>query len=437
MRIQEKASWGHRANILRELSTDGYFASSTGMNQRPFAPGLENTHLTRNVRPRLSTADSDIRASTTIDGTSTPVSRIFYRLRNISTNSLQNPDEVSENVTLQPPFRTVAGSPNGKHFRAAIVYANVSSAPSSDGHHLDTDVFRNRRMTDDSQPMPLLQITVETTIPVQLEYADASSNTCKQVVSTPINRNSLWQHVKNCETSGYKLTTQTSETSDLTVGHQHFASKPVLNEVSAANESVATNTRKWKKSQPLRIQPVELLSAQQIAPRSAAKRRRQITPKLLLPNDLCHHDIKRYVQFQRPSSLSHTMRNIRQTNDRAMLLCLLCLLCERKTKCLILAIDQTLFLFGSQSHPFLMLEKCGIASWAPFLDNGGSWDGEGTVKPRINIITAMMTNIAVMIPQHMVHFWKPFCCFFSSMDNSSSTVIGKGWVAVLGARGFS
>ncbi|GJZ32026.1 ribonuclease H-like domain-containing protein [Tanacetum coccineum] len=93
----------------QKLSTDGYFASSTGMNQRPFAPGLENTHLTRNVRPRLSIADLDIRASTTIDGTST-VSRIFNRLRNISTSSLQNPDEVSQNVTLQPPFRTGAGT---------------------------------------------------------------------------------------------------------------------------------------------------------------------------------------------------------------------------------------------------------------------------------------------------------------------------------------
>ncbi|GKE63694.1 hypothetical protein Tco_1514061 [Tanacetum coccineum] len=82
------------------------------MNRRPFAPGLENTHLTRKVRPRLSIADLDIRASTTIDETST-VSRIFNRLRNISTSSLQNPDEVSQNVTLQPPFRTGAGTTVG------------------------------------------------------------------------------------------------------------------------------------------------------------------------------------------------------------------------------------------------------------------------------------------------------------------------------------
>ncbi|GJR99449.1 hypothetical protein Tco_0315958 [Tanacetum coccineum] len=80
----------------QKLSTDEYFASSTVMNQRPFAPGLENTHLTRNVRPHLSTADSDIRVSTTIDGTST-ISRIFNRLRNRSTSSLQNLDEVSGN----------------------------------------------------------------------------------------------------------------------------------------------------------------------------------------------------------------------------------------------------------------------------------------------------------------------------------------------------
>ncbi|GJX21995.1 hypothetical protein Tco_0226440 [Tanacetum coccineum] len=184
----------------QKLSTDGYFASSTGMNQHPFAQGLENTHLTRNVRPRLSTANSDIRASTTMDGTITPVSRIFDR-------------SVRRRLTTG----------------AAIVYANVSSAPSSDGHHLDTDVFRNRRMTDDSQTMLLGQITVETTIPVQLEYADASSNTC----------------------------TQTSANFRLAVGHQHVASKPVPNEVSAANESVATYTHKWKKSQPLAASEVK------------------------------------------------------------------------------------------------------------------------------------------------------------------------------------
>ncbi|GJZ32024.1 hypothetical protein Tco_0577460 [Tanacetum coccineum] len=48
-----------------------------------------------------------------------------------------------------------------------------------------------------------------------------------------------------------RVTMERRQTSDLTVGHQHVASKPVPNEVSAANESVATNTRKWKKSQPL------------------------------------------------------------------------------------------------------------------------------------------------------------------------------------------
>nr|GEU91763.1 hypothetical protein [Tanacetum cinerariifolium]GEV25821.1 hypothetical protein [Tanacetum cinerariifolium] len=218
-----------------ELSTDGYFASYTGVNQRPFFPGLENTHLNRNVRPHLSTVDSDIRASTTIDGTSTPVSRIFDRLRNISTEVSQN---VTQNVTLQPPFGTGAGTtvalndnPLSVRRRlttgAAIVYANVSSAPSSDGHHLDPDVFRNRRMTDDSQTMPLRQITLETTIPVQLEYADASCNTCTQVVSAPINRNSLWQHVKNrcVKPQVINLPHIRQETSDLTVGHQHVASK--------------------------------------------------------------------------------------------------------------------------------------------------------------------------------------------------------------------
>nr|GEX15674.1 hypothetical protein [Tanacetum cinerariifolium] len=207
----------------------------------------------------LLTAVSDIRASTTIDGTSTPVSRIFDRLRNISTSSLQNPDEVSQNVTLQPPFRTGAGttvalndSPLSVRRRlttgAAIVYANVSSAPSSDGHYLDTDVFENRRMTYGSQTMPLRHITVETTIPVQLEYADASFNTCTQVVSASINRNSLWQHVKNrcVKPQVINLPHRRRETSDLTIGHQHVASKPMLNEVFAANESVATNTRKWK-----------------------------------------------------------------------------------------------------------------------------------------------------------------------------------------------
>ncbi|GKC61180.1 RNA-directed DNA polymerase, eukaryota, reverse transcriptase zinc-binding domain protein, partial [Tanacetum coccineum] len=182
-----------------------------------------------------------------------------------SSSSLQfQTVEVSQNVTLQLPFRTgadttVALNDNPLSVRlrlttgAAIVYANVSSAPSSDGHHLDTNVFKNRRMTDDSQTMPLHQITVETTIPVQLEYADASSNTCTQVVSAPINRNSLWQHVKNrcVKPRVINLPHRRWETSDLTVGHQHVASKLVLNEVSAANESVATNTHKWKKSQPL------------------------------------------------------------------------------------------------------------------------------------------------------------------------------------------
>ncbi|GJW25125.1 hypothetical protein Tco_0038936 [Tanacetum coccineum] len=212
----------------------------------------------------------------------------------MSTNSLRNPD-VLQNVDVQPRFRTNAstivpahlpvhacqglthppkeGSSVCKCFRSAIDFTNTyterSQLPNTGVQNvcLIRNVRRRLTMgaatmsanvssasTNDNETLLVRQMIVEATIPVirifdrfralhttsfqsnSMLHAGISPIIHRHTVSTPINQNTMWQHVKNriVRPPIINLPSIQEGVTSSPVGHHHVVGETVVNQVSIA-----------------------------------------------------------------------------------------------------------------------------------------------------------------------------------------------------------